>query len=581
MTMHQALVGFVWLIASTAATLIPTTASAQASREWGLRALQTVTGLTQPVSKLSSEHVAVNFGASRPASRAQSQAQNVFDARPMSVTVRDYGDGTLTKEEIVTTAKALMSPAKVEQISGVIKSAMRQGKVGSGVFIYEQQVRPKGSPRDMKLAWSVTVTENGYVFAGDPKVIDPDPTTVYMIYTSLAAETGLPPSWTHADAGLLKWQVRKLDGSPATDWTTINTGGAFDETTDSERMVNCLANKATTGCPTNFVDAKTLIAETASVTALIDYVRKVSPAYDETIDPSTGETIYQPQMAVSYDRREYDRTGCTSGSFRNIGRRGYNLQTTVDRYQMAEADPLPKRINRFQGTSISPTEAFDLSKNLDISIQSLTNSVIDGFSNNLVASSSVRGLQYLAPITTFSTLSNANNLVLQSTQGDMTMNWVPAGNNNYNLYLGTIANNYWSGYGATFDRSMNFNISNKDLFSKFTLAGAWFDDWLMVQVNGTVVYVGPSGGDRLEVVNLTGCCACDEWGCFEYSYGPFVQFGATNFGSPELKTNWSFGLDIDLRPHLRAGQNNIFMRTIVAGRGEGAIRIDATSCMPD
>jgi hypothetical protein len=40
-------------------------------------------------------------------------------------------------------------------------------------------------------------------------------------------------------------------------------------------------------------------------------------------------------------------------------------------------------------------------------------------------------------------------------------------------------------------------------------------------------------------------------------------------------------LNIDLRPYLRAGQNNIWMRTIVAGNGEGAIRIDATSCLAD
>lgn len=578
MTMYQALVGFVWLVASAASTLTPTTASAQASREWGLRALQTVTGLTQPVSTLSSEHVAVNFGGSRPAARTSPQAQNVFDARPMSVTVRNYGDGTLTKAEIITTAKTLMSPAKADQIAGVIKSAMRQGKVGSGVFIYEQQVRPKGSPRDMKLSWGVTVTENGFVFAGDPKVVDPDPTTVYMLYTSRAVEAGLPQSWTHTDAGILKWQLRRLDGSPATAWTTVNTGGAFDETADSEFMVNCLANKANTGCPTAFVDAKTLIAETASVSAMIDYVRKVAPAYDETLDPSTGETIYQPQMSVSYDRREYNRTGCSSGSYRNIGRRGYTLKTTVDRYQMAEADQSATRVNRFEGTSISPTEHFDLSRNLDMTSQSLTNSVIDGFSNNLVASSAVRGLQYLAPITTYSTLSNTNNLVLQSTDADMTMRWVPGGNGNYSLYLGTVGDNYWGGYGAVYDRSMSFNISNKDLFTRFTLAGAWFDDWLMVQVNGAVAYVGPYGGDRLWVVNVPVPYWGDDGGSY---YALQVQYGPNSFGSPELSTNWGIGLNIDLRPYLRAGQNTIFMRTIVAGRGEGNIRIDAQSCLPD
>ncbi|MDI9235195.1 hypothetical protein [Limnohabitans lacus] len=530
---------------------------------------------------MTSETVAVNFGGSKLAAASANQQQKVADVRPMAVSVRDYGMGTMSKAEMVTAAKAIMSPTKANQIATIIKGVMSQGKVGSGVFIYEQQVRPRGATRDMKLSWGVTVTETGHVFAGDPKVVDPDPTTVYMLYTSLAAEAGLPQTWTYADAGVLKWQLRKLDGTPATAWTTINTGGAFDESgTDSEFKVNCLANKLTSGCPTAYVDAKALMAETASVSAMIDYVRKVAPAYNESQDPSTGETIYQPQISVSYDRREYDRTGCSSGNFRNIGRRGYTLKTTVDRYQMVETDSAATRVNRFEGSSISPTENFDVSKTLDMTSQSLSNQVIDSFSNALVPSSSVLGLQYMAPITTYSTLSNANNMRLESTQSDMAMSWVPGGNGTYSLYLGTIADNYWGGYGAVYDRSMTFNISNKDLYSKFTLAQASFDDWLMLQVNGNVAYVGPYGGDRLSTVSVPYTYCGGDWGC-ETAYELKVQYGANAFGWPELSTNWSLGLNVDLRPYLRAGQNTIFMRTIVAGRGEGAIRIDATSCLAD
>lgn len=572
---------FLRMVGVVICALAPLFSHAQANRDWGLRAIQTVTGLTQPTSSLTSEQVPVNFGGSKPAAAtpAANQRQKVADARPLAVSVREYGVGTMTKAEIIQAAKAIMSPTKTAQIAGIIKGVMGQGKVGSGVFIYEQQVRPKGTVRDMKLSWGVTVTENGYVFAGDPKVVDPDPTTVYMLYTSLAAEAGLPSSWTYADAGVLKWQLRKLDGTPATAWSSVYTGGAFDETADAEFKVNCLANKTTAGCPTGFVDAKTLMADTASASSMIDYVRKVAPAYDESRDPSTGETIYQPQMSVSYDRREYDRTGCSSGNFRNVGRRGYTLKTTVDRYQMSESDQSATRINRFEGTSISPTENFDVSKTLDMTSQSLSNQVVDSYTGALVSSSTVRGLQYLAPITTYSTLSNANNMRLESTQSDMAMSWVPGGNGTYNLYLGTIADNYWGGYGAVYDRSMSFNISNKDLYTKFALAGAWFDDWLMVQVNGAVAYVGPYGGDRLEIANVP-YQYCDEWGC-GYQYEQKVQYGPNSFGWPELRTNWGFGLNVDLRPYLRAGQNTIFMRTIVAGRGEGAIRIDATSCLAD
>lgn len=627
---------FLRMVGVVLCAMAPLLCHAQANREWGLRAIQTVTGLTQPASTLTSEQVPVNFGGSKPAAATPTanQRQKVADARPMAVSVREYGMGTMTKTEIIQAAKAIMSTAKANQIAGIIKGVMGQGKVGSGVFIYEQQVSPKGAVRDMKLTWAVTVTENGFMFAGDPKVVDPDPTTVYMLYTSLAAEAGLPSSWTHADAGVLKWQLRKLDGTPATAWSTVNTGGAFDETADAEFKVNCLANKTTAGCPAGYVDAKTLMAETASAAAMIDYVRKVAPAYDESIDASTGETIYQPQVSVSYDRREYDRTGCSSGNFRNIGRRGYTLKTTVDRYQMSESDQSATRINRFEGTSLSPTENFDVSKTLEMTSQSLSNQVIDSFTSNLVASSSIRGLQYVAPITTYSTLTNANNLRLESTQSDMAMSWVPGGNGNYSLNLGTIGDNYWSGWGAVYDRSMTFNISNKDLFSKFSLADAAFDDWLMVQVNGQVAYVGPYGGDRLNIYQQTtnvyapNVCqnytSYDEWGSantyaicgnqtlmYDGEGGSYygwvnaqsynscsaitggyqcvvsnpnngkVQYGPNSFGWPELRTNWRIPLNVDLRSYLRSGTNTIATRTIVAGRGEGIIRIDATSCLPD
>lgn len=551
--------------------LLTCSVQAQSSRSLGLRAIQTVTGLTQPASSLTSEHVGVNFGGSTAAAPSAAQRQSVADARPMAVSVREYGVGTMTKAEIVQAAKAIMSPAKANQIAGIIRGVMSQGKVGSGVFIYEQQVRPKndsGTTRDMKLSWGVTVTESGQVFAGDPKVTDPDPTMVYMLYTSLAAESGLPSTWTYADAGVLKWQLRKRDGTPATSWVSVNTGGAFDEAgADSEFKVNCLASNTTAGCPTGYVDAKTLIAETASASAVIDYVRKVAPAYDESQDPSTGEIIYQPQMSVSYDRREYDRTGCSSGNFRNIGRKGYTLKTTVDRYQILDTDTTATRINRFEGTSLSPTDNFDVSKTVDMTSQSLSSQVIDTFTSALVPTSSIRGLQYVAPITTYSTLNNANNLRLESTQSDMAMSWVAGGNGNYSMYLGTIADNYWGGYGAVYDRSMTFNLSSPDILSKFLLAGAWFDDWLHVKLNDQTVYIGPFGGDRLEVVR--------------YGRGYGVQYCSSCIRGAELGTNWAMTPNIDLRPYLRTGQNTIWMRTIVAGNGEGAIRIDATSCLAD
>lgn len=540
---------------------------------YGLRVTQSVTGVSTPITDIFSEKVTVNFGASK------SQAlilNNERHQRPLRnnaaliVPVRNYGDGAYTKDMIIKDALNYMNNDRVNRISIALKLMMAQGKMSNGVFVFEQQVKPIGVAREMKLSWSVTVVDGGKVISADPKIVDADPTIVYMLYTSLATDSALPSTWKWSDGGILQWQLRRKDGTPTTAWSYVNTGGAFDEKDDdSDFKVKCLAYSNRAGCPVGYWDAKTLVDQTSSIASVIDYVRKVEPMYDQGLnDPSTGEATYVPRMAVSYDRREYDKTGCTSGNYRNIGRKGYTLKTTIDRYQVIANETEPMRMNRFESESLSPTENFDISKNVTVASAALNSTVLDSFApGNLVSTSDVIGLQYVSPISTSTTLTNANNVRLDSTQSDMAMNWVAAGSGNYNLYLGTFANNYWSGYGAIYDRSMSFNMSNTDIFSKFALSQVAFDDYMLVMLNGFVVHVGPFGGDRLEVVRQ--------------GRGVVVKYCETCLGRVELSTEWNYGLNVDLRPYLKSGQNTIFMRTIVGGAGEGALRIDATSCLAD
>lgn len=109
--------------------------------------------------------------------------------------------------------------------------------------------------------------------------------------------------------------------------------------------------------------------------------------------------------------------------------------------------------------------------------------------------------------------------------------------------------------GAVFDREVNFNVPDKNEITTFKATYARYDDWIRIRINGTVIHVGPPAGDRLE---LTGG-------------GPFgfnrVFYTATQWGFPEQDKFTTNFLNVDLRPYLRNGNNEIHVRTITAGSG--------------
>lgn len=158
---------------------------------------------------------------------------------------------------------------------------------------------------------------------------------------------------------------------------------------------------------------------------------------------------------------------------------------------------------------------------------------------------------------------DAGGIDLESVQSDMRWTYdYPY------MTIGTLSDNYWTGQCAVFDRSTAFLIEDIDKIQEFTLIEAGFDDWIRITVNGALVYVGPYGGDRLEID------VYDPLGIgllFER-----VQYGPSDYGACELRTNWHQTLDIDIKPYLRTGLNIIDMRVIVAGAGEGWMRFKAT-----
>jgi hypothetical protein len=119
------------------------------------------------------------------------------------------------------------------------------------------------------------------------------------------------------------------------------------------------------------------------------------------------------------------------------------------------------------------------------------------------------------------------------------------------VVIGKKGNDYWSGYCAHYSKTTEFYIEDLNEVSEFKLTRLVFDDWIKITINGHVAYVGPKGGDRLDVIDNR------------------VYYTETNSGSCELGKSWNYGVDVDVKPYLINGANTAIVDVIVGGEGEG------------
>ena len=136
---------------------------------------------------------------------------------------------------------------------------------------------------------------------------------------------------------------------------------------------------------------------------------------------------------------------------------------------------------------------------------------------------------------------------------------VCSGKETFKLILGKIGDNYWEGYCKIFTLRTSFYVSDPSKVESFRLARAKFDDYIEVKVNGRVVYVGPYGGTKLELVTE--------------GQNTYVNYG-TGTGPCELATNWDRKPNIELKDYLRRGVNNVEINVEVYRFGEGYVSFD-------
>jgi len=168
-------------------------------------------------------------------------------------------------------------------------------------------------------------------------------------------------------------------------------------------------------------------------------------------------------------------------------------------------------------------------------------------------------------------------VIPNSLSADMNMSWVPEGNGIYRLTFGTLQDNYWSGpkeYGQFYDRSLDVTINGIAKLDRFSLDKVTPDDYAIIKVNGILVYKTAPVIDRLEHITLRVCTwPTASGGCSLWQNKTYLQYGpnpndylksaerAPGFGASDYP-------NVDLRPFLHDGVNNIFVRTAVGIGGE-------------
>ena len=152
------------------------------------------------------------------------------------------------------------------------------------------------------------------------------------------------------------------------------------------------------------------------------------------------------------------------------------------------------------------------------------------------------------------------------------------------LTIGTDGDNYLAGQCSTHNKSVTFHIAKASMITVFKLMHVKFDDYLELKLNGHTFYVGPDGGDYVEVKTreiekertVTGGSFRHRWSRIEkYKESITEVFNGHNYAACERNTNWNREVDVDLKPYLKDGENILQMKIIVSGNGEGWLKIGA------
>lgn len=399
---------------------------------------------------------------------------------------------------------------------------MSKKGISVGFYNYTQEIMVQtiAGVKKQAIGFNASIDISGRGTYGKPKIVNPDPLVLEAIYSPLKTEEGLPSNWKYPDAGTVKYRVLNKKFEPLSAWASVNVNGAYDEDSDGNSRVQCLMDSRAAGCTGGTSDINQLLAATGASYGLVSYIRKIQPDY--TTDSQGNAT---PTGAISVDSRVWN---CTS--YTNKGHYGFVLALMADQYLAEPTDNLVKfsLVQSLGGKGISPTEPYEKTVPVTALNGVHPDTVIiaptpgDDTLWSRSDAAKMKNVVYVAPVVA----SGADGEITEAAfSGDMAVRLISSSETSRDYYIGTVADNYWG--SGVYDRSVTFNLKDPGATEMFSIIQTGFDDWLLVQVNGTTVYIGPRGGNMLEVQSGVHQDNCSYSGgsyvCGSYDPGKWVS----------------------------------------------------------
>lgn len=375
------------------------------------------------------------------------------------VPVIPYADGQ-TQKQVQDRANAFF-----KEYYPIIRNSIQDWMRGNGVshawVTYKQSVNVTSTTGvdPMNVQWSAFIDSTGRGIAPNPKVVTAGGLKILQVrYLSYATSDDVPSALGYADAGKLYWRVLNDSFIPLTGWSELQTNGAFDEPydpgdetpIDPDAGLKCLMDKSKAGpawqpasaldsmttCNQTMPDVISLMDESNSQLAIVDYVRQVAPIWCREDDaaclagtampaadlPDDPDAEFIALVTYRFDSRTLGSNACGTQEFRNHGWSGYKLDLTTDRY-VAFSTGAYQAVNQFRGTWISDAQEFDNLVVLPVDqtqdAVTMADKVINPKQNTeIVTTAQVPNIVELAPVVTLVDLGGTYDVLAQGSCSD-------------------------------------------------------------------------------------------------------------------------------------------------------------------